>query len=267
MLAIQYMLRQLAAAAAETLWPTRCVGCDLPGTLLCPECAAHVPYIDLDTACPRCAAPYGSVVCTECTPVRGDDEDVPSAGGAAAGAGGRLSCRDFLFSAARAATSYEGVAKRVVTAYKDADELRLDAVIATGICNAARGGGLHAVHEDWTAWADALVAVPANPVNLRKRGYDHLDRIAKLCAEWTGVPLDAALRSERAADQRALTSAERAANRSGSFVLANAHRAPPVRVLLVDDVLTTGATANAATRTLLDWGVREVRAVVYARVW
>ena len=59
-------LRFMRDAAEETLWPTRCVGCGRPETLLCDECRLSLPWISQRDACPVCGAPYGATLCTEC---------------------------------------------------------------------------------------------------------------------------------------------------------------------------------------------------------
>lgn len=236
----------------------------MPGSLLCDECRNLLPTIDARYACPRCAAPYGYLVCTQCTP----------------GTGGRLTFKDFSFSAARATCSYEGVAKRLITAYKDYNEVRLDSLLAALLCSCVRGqavlqpatpgeqgASVKRRQEDWALWADALARIPPNPDNLRRRGFDHLGRIAALCADDLQLPLLEALATRRVSDQRALSGKQRALNRSGSFMLARGATELPARILLVDDVFTTGATLNAAAQVLLEGGAHEVRAATIARVW
>ena len=58
--------RAMGEGLAEALWPTRCVGCDQPGTLLCDRCRAELPWIEQRLACPVCGAPFGFLTCTEC---------------------------------------------------------------------------------------------------------------------------------------------------------------------------------------------------------
>ena len=53
---ISELARQTADALAETLWPTRCVGCDQPGELLCDECRASLPWVEQRLACPSCGS-------------------------------------------------------------------------------------------------------------------------------------------------------------------------------------------------------------------
>ena len=248
---IRKIIAGVASAAAETFWPTRCVSCNLPGALLCAECEKSLPYINVADACPRCGAPFSAYVCTEC-PMPGSVDRC-----------GRLVASPFAFSAARAACSYEGVAKKLLRAYKDADESRLAPFIAQAIAQVVRAD---APEQDWTQWADAFTCVPANPKNLLRRGYDHMEPIATELERELGLMRLDVLASHAAADQRHLGQQERLANRKGSFFVKSGVRTP-AHVLLIDDVLTTGATASAAAEALFFGGVTEVRVAVFARVW
>ncbi len=278
-----HIYKVLATSILETISPTRCVACDVPGDVLCPSCASSLPFIDLSLACPRCGAPYGRALCTEC-PMPGSEEALLHPEEA------------FPFARARATLSFEGGAKKIIRTYKDGDELRLDAVIASLLCAAIRGrmrqfGQTHLSHfltvpvdnetdwsdtsvsssalEDWSHWASALAYVPASPEAVRRRDFDHMERVAIRVAARTGLPLAHLLTSERKThDQRELGRGERFANRNGSFSLAVDTTGPiPRRIILIDDVFTTGATLSAASRVLLDGGAEEVRAVTCCRVW
>lgn len=296
LLDFNHIYKVLATSILETISPTRCVVCDAPGSVLCESCASSLPFIDLMLACPRCGAPYGRMLCTEC-PMPGSEAAL------------RHPEEAFPFSRARSALSFEGEARKIIRTYKDGDELRLDAVIASLLCAAIRGRNETTAQsnclitqdrepvEDWSQWSDALMYVPASPEALLRRGFDHMERVAKIVARRTGLPLMHALVSCKGThDQRELGRGERLTNRSGSFELATGMRAGPpgetetiragnletlgaggsvamgadempLRVILVDDVFTTGATLSAATQMLLDGGIREVRTVTLARVW
>ena len=293
-----HIYKVLATSILETISPTRCVVCDMPGSVLCEGCASSLPFIDLTLACPRCGAPFGRTLCTEC-PIPGSESALLHPEEA------------FPFTQARAALSFEDGARRIIGTYKDGDELRLDAVIASLLCAAIRGRTMGQMDrsfvplstgastfwdkwtghwsqkptetkrsreisppslQDWTQWADALVYVPASPEALLRRGFDHMERVAGIVARRTGMPLVHALVSCKGArDQRELGRGERLANRNGSFSLA-ADAVPeagalPQRIVLLDDVFTTGATLSAAAHVLLDGGAHEVRAVTCCRVW
>jgi len=225
---------KLLQGLAELAFPTRCAGCELPGALLCDTCRDALPRIDTVGRCPRCGAPFGYLTCTECW------------------------TREWAFSAAVALGEFEAPLARAVVLHKDAGERRLAAVL--GILLAEQ------VAEVWPAWTQAIAYVPATRVAYRRRGFDHGLALARALAETLGVPLLAALDRGRALDQRALGRTERAENAAGTFS-ANEHLQLPARVLLTDDVFTTGATLDAAASVLLDAGAGEVRVAAVARVW
>ena len=121
---------------------------------------------------------------------------------------------------------------------------------------------------DWTSCADALVSIPASQEAIRRRGFDHMERVGSLCSAWTGIPLvEALVHVKRAADQRALGRDLRLQNRSGSFSVKQSARPLPRRVVLIDDVFTTGATMTAASNALRAADVEKVHVAVCARVW
>jgi predicted amidophosphoribosyltransferase len=232
---------------AELLAPTRCAGCEYPGVLLCPRCDDRLERIAPSRACPRCGAPECARRCYEC-------------------AG-----RDFAFETARCAVVFDGAAPRVVVLHKDASERRLSAIMARLIAETLG---------DWVEWADAVVGVPASLHAVSRRGYDHGADLAVALAAETGLAAQRPLRCLTARDQRGLSRAERAANvgftceprslsgglRLGATPAEPAALLPPARVLLVDDVFTTGATTDAAARALLAAGSEAVRVVAFARV-
>jgi predicted amidophosphoribosyltransferase len=223
---------RLAEGLLELLCPTRCAGCDLPGALLCDACEDALPRVESATACPRCGAPFGALVCTECWN------------------------SEWSFEASVALGSLEPPLSRAVVLHKDAGERRLAPVL----------GGLLAevVERDWPGWAQSVSFVPATAKAVRRRGFDHADAIASAVAARIEAPLLPALVRTAALDQRALGRDARAANAAGSFAAV----APASgRVLLVDDVMTTGATLDAASAVLLEAGAGAVRCAVLARSW
>lgn len=223
--------RRAGAFVADLLWPARCAGCDLPGTLLCDRCRRALALVDPVDACPLCGAPDGVHGCAEC---------------------GRSS---FSFSAARCAGVLEWPLSRMVTLHKDAAELRLTLLLAQLVAGAAA---------EWCDWAQAVVGVPASPTAFARRGFDHGALLAAEFALLTGVPALDAVRALPRRDQRHLSRESRGVNAGASMaLLPGAH--VPSRVLVVDDVMTTGATLEAATRVLLAAGCAEVRGVAVAR--
>jgi predicted amidophosphoribosyltransferase len=144
---------------------------------------------------------------------------------------------------------------RAVTLHKDAGELRLTALLATLAVEAAG---------EWVEWAQAVAFVPAAPGAIRRRGFDHGALLAAAFAAHGGVSALDALSARPRRDQRGLSREARSINARASIAPRPGVAVPP-RVLLLDDVFTTGSTLDAATFALLGVGAHEVRAVAIAR--
>lgn len=230
-------------AALEVLSPTRCASCERPGALVCDRCLAQMQLIDPARACVRCGAPFGSMLCTECD--------------------GEPASLDRCLAAA----VFDGPPSRIVRAYKDAGERRLAEVIARMLLDTA----LHAQEADPERYggildaADAVTFVPATAHAFRRRGFDHMDAIARAFFLLSGAPLVDALVKRGRSDQRALGRGGRRASASGAYgVVAPVES---MRLLLLDDVVTTGATIQAAAAALKASGAAHVDALALARVW
>ena len=106
-----------------------------------------------------------------------------------------------------------------------------------------------------------LVPIPPRHEALRKRGFDHMALVGESLSALTGCPCQDLLAHRRGKDQRLLGEGERQRNMSEAFVLTRER--PPRRVILVDDVFTTGATLYAAARVLKDAGATEVYGLTF----
>ncbi|MDY2626232.1 MAG: double zinc ribbon domain-containing protein [Coriobacteriales bacterium] len=249
---------ELVRGLAELLWPTRCAVCDEPGQLLCERCASQLPLIDGNLACPWCGAPYGWLSCTECDPYRVAMAGPRAGGRDAPGTLGDGATSPFSFERARCAAEYRGGASRLVRVYKDGGERRLAPYLARFMAQALDGG--------WVAWADAIAYVPATPQAQRRRGFDHMALVACELGKLVSLPVLAGLARRKVLDQRQLGREERARNAAAS-VQAVDLELTGLRILLVDDVFTTGATLNAASAALLAAHAAAVRALTFARTW
>lgn len=114
---------------------------------------------------------------------------------------------------------------------------------------------------------DAVLPVPLHRARLRQRGYDQALELAKPLARALQLPLlgDALQRRKATTPQSRLDATTRQRNLGDAFVVAT-QAALPAHVVLLDDVMTTGATLHAAARALRDGGVQRVDAWVCARV-
>ncbi len=144
--------------------------------------------------------------------------------------------------------------------YKDGGEKRLANVMATMMARA--------VPLDWPI--DAITFVPASRDAVRRRGFDHGLLLAEEIATLLKRPVAKTLRNPTTADQRQLTQRERVENLSGSFAIKEGAAdiaKLATRLLLIDDVYTTGSTLCAASEALLETGFEEIRCATFTRVY
>ncbi len=238
--------RVAADAAAEALWPTRCVSCDMPGELICEDCRANMPWIDQHWACPICGAPFGWLTCTSNSC---DESWEPRATVCALGFG--------------------QTASQMVACLKDRHELRLASVNAAAMACAldeARAwparDGRPRFDEELT---DALCFVPATAEAYLRRGFDHMELVSRELSALLGLPLADVLKRSTGLDQRALGQDERAQNLMGSVSVIE--DVAGMRFLLVDDVITSGASMRGCTAALLSRGAASVTCCALTRVW
>jgi predicted amidophosphoribosyltransferase len=217
-------LRAVRDAGADLALGTACVGCRAPGRVLCDRCRETLPR-------------GGRVVWPTPTPV-----------------GLALPC---------AAGAYDGLLKALVNEHKERGALALAGPLGEVLCG---------VLDDLAALLCGpgsgnrllLVPVPSRPAVVRARGHDPLLRVAREAAarlRRRGRPAAvhrALVVAGRVLDQSTLGAAERAANLAGSMRCRRPPRGAGATglVVVVDDVLTTGATAREAQRALEDGGVR-----------
>jgi ComF family protein len=213
----------------DLLFPERCAACGCGETLFCARCCARLEVIR-PPLCARCGAPTAWPVerCAEC-------------------AGRRLA-----FATARAAVAYEGPARALVAAWKERGLRSL----------ARRAGALVEVHVARPN-PDALAFVPGDRERMLWRGANTAEALARELARRWEVPIIGALRRVgRERPQRGLSRTERRANVRAAFVAVGD---VPRKLVLVDDVYTTGATVAAAASALRRAGARTVDVVTFAR--
>lgn len=166
-----------------------------------------------------------------------------------------------VFNRARAVARYDETARTLVHRLKYAD--RLDLARALGRMMARSGAEL-------AAECDVIVPVPLHRFRLWHRRFNQAMELARIVGSSHGRPCDPTLlaRVKRTRSQVGLSRTQRGENLQGAFKVPQS--AKPVlkgrRVLLVDDVMTTGATANAASRALLRGGAASVDVLTFARV-
>ena len=165
-----------------------------------------------------------------------------------------------VFARARAVVCFEeGPARSLVHRLKYSDRMELARPMGRWMARAGR---------DILAEADVLAPVPLHVTRLWRRQFNQAAALARIVSRACGKPMDLGLveRARATRSQVGLTRAERAANLQGAFRCPEAAAIRGRRIVLVDDVLTSGATANAASRALLKAGASAVDVLVFARV-
>ena len=165
-----------------------------------------------------------------------------------------------VFFRARAVARFEnGPARTLVHRLKYSDRAELAQPIGRWM---ARAGA------ELLAEADLLVPVPLHPVRLWRRRFNQAAALAREVSRQTHVPCDlAALRRVKATrSQVGLSRTPARRECAGAFKVAEAADVKGRKIVIVDDVLTSGATLNAASRVLLRAGASRVDVLVFARV-
>ncbi len=162
---------------------------------------------------------------------------------------------------ARAAVRYDDIARALVHALKYGDRIDLAPAMGRWMARAGR---------ELLKDADAIIPVPLHWRRLWARRFNQSVLLSQAISRESGVPVaDAALKRIKAtAQQVGLTQSERAENVQGAFRVPPDRKAEVAgrRMVLVDDVLTSGATSDACALALLRAGARNVDLLVFARV-
>jgi len=227
------VLERASRVALDLLFPPQCSVCGRGGSLLCDGCAAALP-VAAGHRCERCWRPAASAVCGDCR------AEPPA------------------FASVRAAFVMDGEARRLVHEFKYQGLSALGAPMAALL--AAR---LALPASD----VDVVAPVPLHRGRQRSRGYNQAAILAKHLAAAVALPCEPrAARRVRATAPLAKSQGrdERRRIVAGAFAGVPA-RVDGRRILLVDDVVTTGATLDACARALLEAGAAEVRCVAWAR--
>lgn len=233
----------LARQALDLLYPPLCFSCRAPvsetGTL-CAACWNRITFLD-GPCCEICGLPFdldpgASVLCAAC------HTDPPS------------------FDKARAIMRYDDHSRAPILALKHADKTDL----APGFGPWLERAGLSLLAE-----SDVITAVPLHRIRLWRRRYNQASELARALAARCGKPHDPLLlqRLRHTKSQGVMPSASaRTRNVQGAFALRPGRDIQGRTILVIDDVFTTGATANACARTLKRGGAARVFILSLARV-
>ncbi len=228
-------LTRVGRVVLDVLFPARCVGCGAYGAFLCQSCQAELPRAR-PPRCPICWRPQPRAApCGRCR------EERPA------------------FQGVRSLYLYQGAAREAVHA------LKYNYVSALAQPMARLMAAY--VEEEEAIEADLLAAVPLYVRRQRLRGYNQSLLLARELSRLCGLPLaerGLARRRNTPPQARSADAEARKRNVADAFV-ADRRRVEGKRVLLIDDVMTTGATLDACAGALRQAGAASVWALTFAR--
>ena len=232
-------------ASLNLLYPPVCQLCqsqraEARDGFVCSKCWTHVRFIRAPF-CECCGLPFEgdlttNFVCTNCNDL------------------------ELHFTSARSAVVAKGVVLEIIHRFKYSRALWFQAFLAGLLI---REAAPVLANEKW----DYLVPVPLHPLKLREREFNQAALLAQPLARATQIPMNEKIlrRVNPTATQTLLTRDERAANMKNAFVVRPGTRLAGKRIIIVDDVFTTGATTNACARVLRSAGAAEVGVWTVAR--
>ncbi len=229
------LLRPILKSVLELIYPVYCGGCGREGEALCSACRDSFVALDGFFVCPRCGRWTGSdAVCGECMahPPR--------------------------FTRGFYAFSFEGPMREAIHAFKFRGRIDVGRALM-GLCR-----------ERIASFADAFdlaIPLPVTEKRLRRRGFNQTFIMAEEISRCTGVPIDCRtlVKTKESEDQYMLSKEERKRNIRGVFSVKDGRSLAGKRLLLVDDLYTTGNTAAEASRVLLGAKAKEVLFFALAR--
>ncbi len=207
---------------------------------VCAECKSEVRFVQ-PPFCERCGRPFeGEITNTfECT-----------------------NCREseLHFRCARSAVIARDKVLDVIHRYKYHRALWFEPFLAELLIQQAKP---ELAKEKW----DCIIPVPLHPAKEREREFNQAERLARRLGEATAIPVENCLlrRVVATRTQTQLSRQERIANVRNAFASATATNLQGQRLVLIDDVFTTGATTSACARVLIGAGAREVCVWTLAR--
>lgn len=234
----EHPLRQAGSGLLKLLYPPRCILCDevlhLREHGCCSSCSAHLPWIT-GPVCMKCGKPVASAeeeYCDDCMKYPHE------------------------FDCGAAPFTYTGRMVQSVVRMKFGNRRDYIAFYAE-----AMEPALQSRLERWRP--QAIIPVPMHPKKKRRRGYNQAELLAEELSRRTGIAYEGSLLRcvKMTAPQKQLGRMDRRKNLRGSFVMSR-QRTGLERVLIVDDVYTTGSTIDEISRVLKEDGIRHTFFIV-----
>src|SRR5579884_2165534 len=234
---MQIFLKSITSRLLDLVFPPQCILCQCTGSPLCSTCLSTLRPPS-KARCQHCHTMLlANGLCRQCRQ------------------------RPLLLSGLRAFSIYQGPLRTRIHALKYEDNRRLAEPL---------GRLLAETYTRYKLQADILLPVPLHPTRLRERGYNQSALLAYTCALQLGIPYrdDLLIRQRATTPQVGLSFQERLRNVAGAFqpaVTFTTEALAQRRILIIDDVCTTGATIEACAAPLFAAGARSVWGLVLAR--
>jgi len=211
-----------------------------PGEYLCEECGAKAIRI-APPFCAKCSEPFEGAITSTFTCAN-------------------CAHRTIHFDAAVAAYRGRGIVRRIIHDFKYGRQIHLRHLVGRWLCAALDDPRLRGRR------FDVIIPVPLHPTRKRERGFNQASLLAELLSAQISIQSRPLLERIRyTTTQTALDRTERIENLHNAFRLRKNMNVRDLRVLLIDDVLTTGSTLSECARVLKDAGVISVHAATAAR--
>ena len=230
------IVRDVISGVCDLIYPPVCLGCGQAGNeYLCAKCIEKIDVIKLPF-CRKCGSPCESSICFECK------------------------TREYVFECACGAGIFEGVLREAIHAFKYKNHIMLADPFAEIMARCLPNTHL-------AAKVDLVMPIPIHSSRKLERGFDQAVELTRRFCRLVSLPAeyDVLYKHKKTRHQVELSLELRAINLAGAFRVRNAEKIRGKRILLIDDVFTTGATLNEAARTLLDAGAKSVRGYMLAR--
>jgi ComF family protein len=208
-------------AALDIIYPLNCGGCDAPGSTICRDCLDTFLPVDDKISCPLCGRPVGApLMC-----------------------GGCMS-RKHYFSAGHFGFLFSDRLRDALLAFKFRDRKDVGRFLLSLLSEKLK---------TLSARYDVIVPLPVTEGRLRERGFNQTYVLSEEIARIMNKPIDcrSLVKTRETEDQYTLGRNERRRNLRGAFAVKNNENIKGRRILLVDDLFTTGSTVSEASKALL----------------
>ena len=238
-----YNIKKLANQMLDLVFPPACLLCSAPVMVvhsLCSDCWSKITFIS-DPLCSICGVPF---------PVALEDEHIC------------YICAENkpIYTMARAVVRFNDTTAQLIHNFKYYDRMDYAVLMASLMCK---------YHDAQLYNAQVITAVPMHPKRLRERQYNQSGLLAKHIAGIIGVRFvpDLLIKTKHTPSQSGLTAEARKENIKDTFIMNPKFKLRNQRIIMVDDVITTGATMNECARVLASNGNNQAIALAFARTY